>query len=519
MALTGLAPSRRTAGDSREILFAQGASSGLPQTRRILIYGTKTSTGDATVDTVFGPVTDDAYAVQKGGKRSEWYRGYLTVVAIFPGAEIYGIAVTESGGTAASKTITFAAGAATATTTYDVYLIGQQTSFTVTTGDTAIVQAAACAAAINAADSGRWPATAAVGAPSNDHIVTVTTANKGPRNDHVLQGLRVLARKNITTTCVVSAISSGTTDDDFTAALAAAATKGQFYYQIFPCYSTTAPTSTDNLVGECILSITNGALPINGKQQQGFFGFVGTQAQLTTVATDADANNVRVKFAHAESNDFPPYMLAATLGAVQALEETKHPSASLTGYRTDANKGRKLPIPAPFLDADRPTATEIEADLANGGTPICFDVNGGAYLNRCITSYSEASAGVKDYRASEGHIPSAIDFAWETFANRHAEQKQPFVAGDPLAGQKPAAATMYPSTMVAIMSSVIDDLTSSNPLGRYTGPILAPDKIDVMKASLVSNKVAGGLTLAANLFAVEHYNVSETTIRETGPAY
>jgi len=519
MALTGINPAGRTAGDWREIFFAQGESGGVSASRDVLIYGNKTSAGSETVDTISTPILHDADAVARFGARSEWYLLYRKYVEVDPSAKIYGCAVTESGGTAATKTVTFANGAASDTTTCTIEFIGESTSFTVTKGDTAITQAANFATAFNAANSSRWPATAAAGNSPNDHIVTITTSEKGPRSDYFLTGLRCTYAKSVTTTATVSAVSSGTTADDFTTAYAAAAL-GEYYYQVNPSYTGSAPTSTDNYVGEGLLTvITNGALPLSGKGQQMFFGLICAQATATTIATDSDANHVRAKFYRSKNSDWTPGMLAAYNAAVQRLEETKHPAASLTGYRNDSARSRKFSIPAPFARSDWPTATEIEADLANGVVPICFDTAGNAYLNRSITSYSERSSGVKDYRASEGHIPSVMDFTWALIKQRWLETKQPFVANDPVQGQKPSPGVSYPSSLRTLVWKVIDDLTGPNPLGQYTGPILAPDKIQQMKDSVVVTKVAGGLTCSANFFAVEHLNKSEWTLNETSPAY
>jgi phage tail sheath gpL-like len=520
MALTGIDPAARTAGDYREIFFAQGQAAGSQTDRSYMIIGNRTSAGDATVNTVFGPVEDDDAAVRKGGRRSEWYQMWKKVRAVDPTGKVYGICPTESGGTAATKTITFASGAASATVTVDVELIGESTSFTVLSGDTAVTQAAACAAAINAASNSSWPVTAAVGSNPNDHIVTVTVANKGPRSDYVLQGLRVTYRKSATTTATVSAVSSGTTDDDHTTAYAAIAA-GRYYYIISPKYSTSAPTSTDDGVGEATLMVTQQALPAAGKGQQIFFGFVGTQAQATTVATDSDANNPRLKIFHAENNDWYPALLASYCAAVQALEERKHPGASLTLYRQNATINRIFSIPDPYSKNDRPTATEIEADLANGITPICFDEKGNAYMNRCVTSYTEVSAGVKDYRASEGHIPSVMDFVWDLIFARHNVLRlaNPFVASDPVAGEKPKPRHMYPSTLKSMAFKLIDDLTAETPLGQYDAPILNPSKKQEMKDSVVVTYRTGGLAFSANFFAVEHYNKGEFRLNETSPSY
>ncbi len=66
---------------------------------------------------------------------------------------------------------------------------------------------------------------------------------------------------------------------------------------------------------------------------------------------------------------------------------------------------------------------------------------------------------------------------------------------------------------------MIDDLTESTPLGIFKGPILAPDKVAEMKASVVVNLLPGGISGSADFVAVQHNLKGEFTIRETGAAY
>ncbi len=99
--------------------------------------------------------------------------------------------------------------------------MGRSTTVSVETGDTAITQAAAFAAAINDWEDSGMPFTAAAGSNPNDHIVTVTTANLGTRSEYVLSQLRARYQTSVTTTVTKAAVSAGTNDDDFTAAYAA----------------------------------------------------------------------------------------------------------------------------------------------------------------------------------------------------------------------------------------------------------------------------------------------------------
>ena len=157
--------------------------------------------------------------------------------------------------------------------------------------------------------------------------------------------------------------------------------------------------------------------------------------------------------------------------------------------------------------------------LNTGVSPIAFRPNGRPYIVREVTGRSLNADNDVDYRARPGHITSVIDFAWQLIRSRYAAAKQPFVADDPKDGQSPTAATTTPSQVAAIIIGVIDDLSGSKPLGLYTGPLLAPDKVDEMKKSIAVSKIPAGISAAVGLKAVEHNYKGEFTITETGDAY
>lgn len=514
MALTGLDPNRRTPGIAREFLFAQGVSSGSGTSRSVLLMGNKTSAGSETVDTINEPVADNSDAEARMGRRSELYGMYRKYVAVDPNATIYFVACAEHGsGTAATRPIVYA-NAATGASTGHVYILGEDVTFSIAAGDSADDIGAAAAAAINNYDAGGLPVTAA----NSSGTVTLTTANLGVRQGLILDQLRATIDDSIATTATVGSLTAGTNEDDHTNAIALAAEAGH-YYIVSPKHQTTGPTATDNGTGELLAALSVAHLPAGGKEMQAFFGLVGTPAEAVTVATDSDVNNVLAQFAHSENSDWTPALLAAHYAAVVRSQQIAHPSANLTDYSNDPATGKIFQIPAPYSKGDWPTPTEIETMLAGGVTPIGVRPGGRTYIVRQVTSRSQNAAGQNDYRASEGHIPSAIHFAWDLLKLRYTETKQPFVSDDLAEGEKPLKGVTTPSAMRLLTFSVIEDLASGNPLGVYEGPILAPDQVDAMKASVSTQKVGGGIAVACDFIAVEHNNKAEFKIRETGSAY
>jgi phage tail sheath gpL-like len=515
MALTGVDPLDPVPSDRRELIFGAGPGNGGSPERGVVFVGNITSAGTATVSALTEAIVDETDAIAKAGRRSELFRMWKAYTAVDTGAKIKFCPSLASAGSAATRTITLAT-TATASSSLKIELVGESIEVPISEGDTAIVVAAAVAAAINAASEGTWPVTAAQGAPANDHIVTLTTANLGPRNLLIVERLRTTFTKSCGMTSTLGASAGGATEDDATAAISTLS-NAENYHWVLPFHSTSAPTATDNQIGEAITAVVTQALPINGKEQTVHVGLVGTQAQATTVATASPCNTVRATFWHAENSDWTPGMLAAHHCAVVRSQQVAHPSANIAGYTsTDATI---YTVPAPFLTADRPTEVEKKADVNNGVSPVGFRGNGRPYIVRHVTSRSLNAQGLNDYKAREGHITSAIDFAWGEFKGRLAAVKQPFVADNPAEGKKPTPRTTTPDIVKAEAFSLIDDLAGPNPLGLYNGPILAPDKIDEMKASVVCTKTTGGISISMDLFAVEHLLSTSSTIRSVGPAY
>ena len=500
----------------REIIFAQGDSLGSGSARIVILIGNKTTAGSETVETLTTQLLGDQDVRNRFGARSEIYQGWRTYSAIDTNATIYAYPVTEAGA-ASTFTLTFADGAANDTTTMDITWGGLTTSFSVASGDTAIVQAAAYAAAVNSADSGSWPFTAAIGGGGSEHIVTVTSANTGTRAPLSTARLLATYRKSVGTTATKSALAGGTTEDDFTTAYATIANAGVYYYQVTAKTATSAPTSTDNGLGEHAAAITTQALPVNGKDQCVIAGLVGTNAQAITVATAI--NNPLAFLFWAETSPWTPFMLAAHHAAVMRVQQALHPSANLTGYTNNAAKGTIYTVPAPLLKTDYPTSTEIKAALNGGVSPIEFSALGVPKLVRQVTSYSLlAGTATNDYRCREGHIPSAMHTFWAALYAKRLATRQPFLSRtDPPAGTKPLPNTDYPQTVKAQVMALIDDFTGPKPLNLYDGPILDPATAAEMKASIAVGTTAnggGGLTIQDNLAAVMHNNSFEAKLFE-----
>jgi phage tail sheath gpL-like len=505
--LTGVDPNDPRPMNHIEIRYAQGSGTGAGTERKVLLFGNKTSAGSESTNELNDEIADAADCITRFGRRSEIYQMFRKYVEIDPSASISAIAVPEGGGAAAaSRTFTFAT-AATTTTTRIFECVGETFEMTITAGDTAITQAANAAAKF--AEQLDWPVAAAVGGVGNEHILTVTAANLGPRGDYILNRVRTYERVASGTTVTPSAVTSGTTDDDFTTALTQIE-KREYYYQVNPKSGTSAATSTDNGLGEHAAFITSQALPGVGIRQQMIFGMVNTQANSTTLATSL--NNARCFGIWSENCKLPPCMLAAMFAAVKRSKEIAHPAANLTNYGQGASD--VFGVPAPLSSGDRPTTTEVRAALNNGVTPIDFTTTGQAYIVRHVTTRS-LNGSANDYRVRSGHIVSALDYAAIALADDVNSIAQDWVTDDPPEGTPPLEGVTTPSIVAATLRQTISDKLIRFP----GGPVLDPSFEAQMLASVVVKRLVNGTSARLELQAVKPNDKTDMLLLQTDTGY
>jgi phage tail sheath gpL-like len=512
--LTGVDPNDPIPGILREIRFFQGATNQSGRSRDVVLLGNKVSSGTETVNTLGTVVLDQDDMIRRVGYRSELLLMHRKYIEIDPNANIYFIAIPEAGGSAAGTFTWTVTGPATAATTVRVNCIGESVEASVRSGDTAVTVAAAIRDVVNA--QAFWPVTAAVGASVgvNDHVVTVTTANKGPRAEYALNPMRAIVTSVSGVAVAKSAVTNGTGVDSNTTALTVL-DSADFYYQV-TAQTTKGDGSAGNAavavgdagVGDHAAFVASQSAPTVGKGCIVIFGLGATSSNATTVGLAA--NNIRCVFVHAINPEWTPAMLAARLAAIKRSAEVAYPSANLTNY--GLGSGDLTVLPDPYTKTDRLTRTQIRNELNNGITPIGHTTRGVAYVVRQVTSACQVNA-TYDYRGREGHIPSAADATWDNIYASYLSQAQDSVAADPPAGQKPLKNVTYPNSLVAIIATELD-----RAIQFTAGPILDPGKVDEMKASITVQLIPGGLSARVRLFAVQHNNKGQFLFLESSDA-
>jgi len=503
--LTGYDPGDPIPGIVREIKFAQGDGSGVAPERKVVLLGNKTSAGSETADTLGDAIASSSDCIARFGQRSEIALLYRIYSAIDPDATIHAICSAEGSGSA-SVDFTFATDA-TGPSTVKFTVIGETIEIGVETGDTVTTIATNVKNKINAQT--HWP----VSASNSSGVLTLTAANAGTRHQWHIAQARCSFTKSVGTTVTKGSVSAASTDDDQTNAIAELSAT-EIYYHVSPKALTSGASATDNGLGEHMAMITAQALPIAGKDQVLIAGCVGTQSQATAVAESL--NNALAKVYWSENSDWTPGMIAAHMAAVLRRAQVSHPASNIT----DAGKATDLPwlLPAPYAKADWPTRTEIKAALNSGVSPIGVTPAGRAFLVRDVTTYSFIGTNAtRDYRAREGHIPSAIHYFWSQVAAAYRSQKQPFVADEPAAGQKPIPGVQYPSALRALIAQKITDACTAKEFA--SGPYLDPSALDAMLASIEVVSTADGLSARARPRAVRHNLKGTFLLEESGPAY
>ncbi len=449
--LTGIAANFPVPGNWVETNFAQGAASLSSATYGILILANKSTAGSATADTViYGPLSTpplvtDADAVTLLGAGSPAHRMWRAAVAVNKTTPVSVVCVTESVGASATGTITYATTATGAGVTR-VYIGENFVEYSIASGDTATVIAAAIKALINAQTT--WPVTA----DNSAGILTITWKTKGPQGNWGRYSSTITGGIATTGTTAVTYMTGGTTADVYTTALATILPY-RFYYIVTEASSISGASTQTTAV---VTQVGTQALPITGIRQRVFNGSVDTLANTTTYAVAL--NNARAEIIWSPTNDRPPEELAATAAGIYALEEQPFPfMCNFDGYGNDARTQAIWNVKAP-RSGNSPTVANFQSALNNGITPVGVNANGSTYLVSRITTRS-LTATVSDYRIRDAHKVTVEDrFADDWIAKLVLQFSGFLIADDPAPGERtPGSRVATPRVIRAALAKLVRD--------------------------------------------------------------
>lgn len=408
--LTGLASSDPVPGTYLQIAFAQGSIGGYQGKRPILLVGNASAVGIATRDTVlYGPDTTIPCQIEQDvinlfGPGSELHRMWRRAVKWNSSTSIYLIAVTSSGGTAASMAFTLA-NVPTQAGTLNVWVADQQYQFSFASSATLATITAGMVAVINGNSACPGTATQTTVTGSNDTVL-VTAKIPGPRGNWLRGQASLVASVGgvLNTTVTNSAdafFTSGATSDSNTNALVTLLAK-RFYY-----IASAAEDSTQ--VAAFASQVTAQALPVSGIRQRLFVGSTDTSGNIVTIANTV--NNARAEFIWSQGNQWTPAELAANAAGLYAAYELvssgAKPKLNWSGFGNGANDTWN--VPQSRNTTLGPTRSTISTLLANGVTPIGWNGTTSTYIVKRITSYS-LNGSNPDYRIRDAGKVTICDF-------------------------------------------------------------------------------------------------------------
>ncbi|MCC7542356.1 MAG: hypothetical protein IT379_39425 [Deltaproteobacteria bacterium] len=456
-------------GTFLQVTLGVGATSAADAPRLVLLCGNKTAAGTATVATRYA-VTSEDDARTLFGAGSELLLGCQAAFAVWPGVPLYAIAVAESGGTAATGVLA-ASGTATADGTIDVSYCGQTINVPIASGTTAANVAVALEAALE--DMTDWPLDkgTAMAAAAN---CTVTFIHKGPRGNRA--SLRVVSNTpGITITGPATGyLTGGATPDNSQNALdAVAALRHHYIVAASDGEGASATPDTADLT-RYRTHVNTYAGPDHGKRQVVIFGFGGTLADATTVATGMNA--ARMQCVWQKKPEQLPLQIAAAAAALRARHESSDPGVNLDDLIVSG-------IAPSYSPADWPTGANLKSALNNGITPLRVSA-GEQLLTRSITTRSQDAAANPSYSVLDTTKVTVPDFVADDFAvgvpaefGAHGTTPGFKAGADDPDGDPPPDGVVTPL--------MLKDWMYARLLGHEAAGLLEPGSVELRKSEIV----------------------------------
>lgn len=493
MAITSIiSDSNRVPGTYTLVSLGVGVRSSGGVTRHVVLFGNmlaaNVTSGSAALLTEYDIYSEDD-ARTYFGAGSELFLMAQAAIAAYPGVALKAIAVAESAGSAATGTIV-CAGPATANGTIGVTCIGEEIQVPVNSGDSATVQGAAVAAAINGKTD--WPITAS----ATTGTVTATHKAKGPRGNFIALRARKIVDYGVAITPPASGyLTSGTTSDDPQSALDAIASVKRRYL--------VSPYSDATNLAKFKTHVNAEKAPEVGHRKQCIFASLDTLANTTTLVTGL--NEPRMQCGWQFNADQPPSIIAAGLAARRAARESVD-----TGYNFD---GEIIAgIKPHYLTSNRPINSQLVSALNNGITPLQSANDGSVTIIRSITTRSRDALSNADYRVLDTSKVTVPDEGADRFELTYADRFTSFKASqDPPNGGIAPPGVVTPSMCRDVAYEILSQME--------TEALLESGSVEARKAQIVfelSTAAAGKFNGVLPMDVIEGAHQFATEIRQVG---
>jgi phage tail sheath gpL-like len=478
-----------------QIDFGQGPSTASGPGRRVLYMGPKTASGSAVAGTTY-KITREQDAIDLFGVGSPPHRMLRMHLLCDKGATLYGCAYAASVGSGVATATGSITITGTPTATGRIYSThcGVQLTTGFTTSDTPTTIGDALAAQINAQQFLPYTATNVTG------VVTLTSKTAGLSSGDGTTGVyryrvSVDSGKGVTVAAAGAALGLGTGTpgaDGATTELAGltAALAGliasRYDYMGFSVWSSAqvAPIKTH---------VSSKSEPNPGLRSVAFTGYTGLQATLTAIAIGC--NFERRHFIWQLNSEHDPAELAANAIAVHRKRESIR-----SGFVEDNYRQPDWLIQAAYAEADWPTGTLANDAITDGITPIGSD-QFGSFMIMSVNSRSKNAAGtIDDFRASERHRVSFMDYFGDIWLARDQatyagfrlmdDPKKPDGTVDTNASLPPK--TLTPATYRPFVAKIIDQLADEGMLqGRADWKASQRHVIDPENVSRMESGASG----------------------------
>jgi phage tail sheath gpL-like len=489
--------SNKVPGGYLKVSLGVGTQSAAAAALRILVLGNKTSAGSKAAASITQTLSVDD-AITYFGQGSELHRMIKRLLGVFPGANLYGAVIAESGGTAASTTIVFSGGPATAAGTVEVYVCGERVVAPFASGDSVTAIGDAVALAINNAPD--LPVTAA----NVTGTVTVTAKHKGPRGNRIRVYDAISSGSGVTHTATDAYLTSGATSDSPANALAAAAAQR---WQIMV-------TPYDDATNVALFKAhhTTYCDPTEGKR--GVYLYASADTLANTITLASGNNDARARCVWHYNSDVPPAELTASWAGVYAKGRSSDAAYNFDGISIPAAIAQRTP-------ADQPINSELASALNNGISPIKVLGDGATcVLARAITTKCLAGS-TPDYRVLDVHKVDAVDAVADQLETDFATfaANNPKLAADVAVGVMPPPGVATPSTIkdwaygVTKRFDAEDAEGSAGAFGRYLTNVEANGANIVVEPDAIAT---GRANISIPCDVVELFHQGAIDVRQIG---
>ena len=373
----------RTPGGYIEIDNSRALKGLYANPHKALIVGQKTSDGSAAADTI-QQITRDGLADGFFGPGSILARMCNIFKDNNPNTELHAIALSVTGGTAATGTLKFkSALSATGNTTFYLMINGQKVYTTITSAWSITDVCSAIKATVNANSDLPVIASVSASAAGSNHIAfhAVQSGTLGNYIDvrwNYYAGQSEPLGWGAAEISMASVMGGGATDPDLGDAWAVI-DGVQYNYVVQPYIDASNLTDLEN-------ELEDRFGPMIDLQGQGLTAVRATTASCTTLGNSRNSPHNCIMGVY--NSPTCPEEWAAALGAVAAANLNQDPARPLHYLKL---KGILAPP-----TADRFTRAERDILLYDGIATCIYDSSDNVLIERCITTYQSNAAGIPD---------------------------------------------------------------------------------------------------------------------------